>query len=76
MGREPRRQGAPPHLMTRLDSDHTSDELDCWCCPLYYDETGAELTREQAEASWNVVIIVHRSERKGVNDVTNDIPWQ
>lgn len=60
------------------DEDHNTDGLDCWCCPEYHDADG-EITRRQAEEMQALdipVVIVHRSEVKGTNDATGDIPWQ
>lgn len=61
--------------ITEHDGEEHSNGYDCWCCPVYSDADGNRLTREQAEAFKRTVIITHRSERKGANDVTGDIPW-
>lgn len=55
---------------------HNFDGYDCWCCPTFSDTDGNELTRDQAEASEEPVVVIHRSERRGINGITGDIPWQ
>lgn len=43
--------------MTRV---HDTDSYDCWCAPKYIDaETGGELTRAEAEWTWDGIVIVH-----------------
>lgn len=53
-------------------SEHTTEGLDCWCAPRYLlpcddcddgcwkcEGGSIALTREQAEASWDAIVIVH-----------------
>lgn len=67
------------HVVPRDSSGHALAGVDCWCCPVFQDAAGSALDYDQAlelMACDLPVIVIHRSEVKGVNTITGDIPWQ
>lgn len=61
--------------------EHSTQELDCWCCPVWSDNDTAargHLTRDAALALLDrggTVVVAHRSVVPEANNVTGPIPW-
>jgi hypothetical protein len=50
-------------------TEHDTTGYDCWCGPTFLDaESGAKLTREQAEQCWDAVLTVHHNPRDDRRD--------